>query len=514
LAFGDSLDQDAVFIIESVVSILFFVDFYINCSTAFYDRNGVLVTRRGRILLKYLKGWMIVDLTSWFPFELIFGASGQSSKVLVIFARIPKLYRLFRISRMLHLFNNSFQKEMLEKFQELLNLKSSMVRLFKTFLTIILCVHIFSCFWYLAAKLNDFSPRTWVVRLGYQDSDVTTLYITCLYWTITTLSTCGYGDITPVTRLEQILSMSWMVTGLYFFSFTISNLNSMLSSYDLKENALSSKLAAIDEFASETNLKLSLRNKLKNSLRYASEKRGFSWNEKLSLIQELPKNLRYEIAINMHQGAAKSLNFFCNKETSLIALIVPLLDPIFIEKNCLVYKSGDFADEMYFLVKGNVRITLDLTSVIKSVQKGCYFGDVELFLGYSRRFSAHTTRNCDLLTMNKNLINEIKENHFSTWQEMMETATLRQMQYEKTVIEIHEMEKVFKGTVFTRKTLDDFKQSVNRILEERLKVLNKQPDIVTYATVVKKLNELIKVAAMKKFNLDNIDFINDFLLYA
>lgn len=513
LAFGDSFDQDAIFIAETMISALFFVDFCVNCSTAYYDRNEILVIKRSKIILKYLKGWLLIDFTCWFPFELIFGASGQSSKMLLRLSRIPKLYRLFRISRLMRVFSNNFQHELMEKFQELLNLKSSMVRLLKTFISIIICVHIFSCFWYLSAKLNDFSPETWVVRLNYQDSDVATLYITCLYWTITTLSTCGYGDITPSTKLEQVLAMTWMATGLYFFSFTISNLNSMLSSYDLKENALSSKLAAIDEFASDTNLKLGLRNKLKTSLRYAAEKRGFSWNEKISLIRELPKQLRYEIAINMHQGAAKSLNFFCNKEPSVIAFIVPLLDPIFAEKNCLVYKKGDFADEVYFLVKGNVRITLDLAVVIKSVQKGCYFGDVETLFGYSRNFSAHTTRNCDLLTLNKSAVNEIKDYHFAIWQEMMETAMVRQAQYEKTVIEIKEMEKVFKGTVFTRKTLDEFKESVARILEDRIKVLNKQPEIVTYATVVKKLNELIKVAAMKKFKLDNIDFINDFLLY-
>jgi len=29
-----------------------------------------------------------------------------------------------------------------------------------------MCVHLVSCLWYLAAKYKNFSPETWVVRLG------------------------------------------------------------------------------------------------------------------------------------------------------------------------------------------------------------------------------------------------------------------------------------------------------------------------------------------------------------
>ena len=513
LAFGDTLDQSALFWVESTVNGLFFMDFVINCTTAYYEKNNIIVVKRSKIICKYLKGWLIIDFLSWFPFELLLGSTGMSSKALVRFAKVPKLYRLFRVSRLVRLFNSNFQKEVLEKFQDFLNIKSSMVRLLKTFITIIISVHIFSCFWYLVAKLENFSPLTWVTRYNYQDADIPTLYITSLYWTITTLCTCGYGDISPQTKLEQALAMIWMCTGLYFFSFTISSLNSLLSSYDLKENILESKIAAIDEFASEANLSLNLRNKLKHCLKYASEKRGFSWHEKIHLIQELPKQLRYEIALNMHQGSCKALNFFSNKDQSVIALIVPLLDPIFVDKDCAVYKQGDFADEIYFLVKGNIRITLEVTIVIKSVQPGCYFGDVEVMLGYSRRFGAYSTRFCDLLIMNKNVVNELRENNLSVWYELLEVAGQRQVQYERTVIEIKEMEHTYKGALFTKPMLKRFKERVDSLLQEKLKYLNTKPEFVTPSVIAWKLDRLIKLVAKTNLNIDEIDFIKDFLEY-
>lgn len=513
LAFEDNYDQATLLYIENTVNVLFFIDFVINCSTAFYEKNNFIVVKRSRIILRYLKGWLIIDFLSWFPFELLLGSSGKSSKALVRFAKIPKLYRLFRVSRLVRLFNSKFQQQIFDKFQEALNIKSSMLRLIKTLITILISVHIFSCFWYLMAKLEDFSPSTWVTHYNYQDADVPTLYITSLYWAITTLSTCGYGDIAAVSDLEQAFAMIWMSIGLYFFSFTISSLNSLLSSYDLKENALEGKLAAIDEFASEANLTLKLRNKLKHCIKYASEKRGFSWHEKISLIQELPKSLRYEIALNMHQGSAKHLNFFLNKDQSIISLIVPLLDPIFVEKDCIIYNQGDFADEIYFLVKGNVRITLELNIVIKSIQQGCYFGDIEVMLGQSRRFGAYSTRFCDLLIMNKNVLNEIRQNNTNVWYELLEVAGERQVQYERTVIEIKEMEQTFKGIKFNKKTLIDFKKRVDSLLEKRLEYLNIKPEIVTPAAVAWKLDRLIKLAAEKNLGIDNIDFIKDFSEY-
>lgn len=46
----------------------------------------------------------------------------------------------------------------------------------------ILTLHIYSCIFYLSAALYDFSPETWVVRLGLQDADPYTLYMNSLDW--------------------------------------------------------------------------------------------------------------------------------------------------------------------------------------------------------------------------------------------------------------------------------------------------------------------------------------------
>ena len=50
-----------------------------------------------------------------------------------------------------------------------------------------------------------------------------------LYWSLTTLSTVGYGDVTPSTDEEKVLSMIVMIFGSVLYATIIGNVaNCML----------------------------------------------------------------------------------------------------------------------------------------------------------------------------------------------------------------------------------------------------------------------------------------------
>lgn len=61
------------------------------------------------------------------------------------------------------------------------------------------------------------------------------LYITAFYFTVTTLVTVGYGDITPYSLEEKVLCILLMLVGVISFSFTTGALASIITSYDSKE---------------------------------------------------------------------------------------------------------------------------------------------------------------------------------------------------------------------------------------------------------------------------------------
>ena len=131
-----------------------------------------------------------------------------------------------------------------------------------------------------------------------------------MYWAMSTMSTVGYGDISAETDMERIFSILWMIYGIGFFSVVIGSIESFLASNDVKEQELKEKMDVIEDFCKEANIESDLRLRLKYALQYSTERTGFTWFDKQHILKELPKQLRYEMAMSMFQGAVKEIPFF------------------------------------------------------------------------------------------------------------------------------------------------------------------------------------------------------------
>lgn len=149
--------------------------------------------------------------------------------------RLPRLYRIFRISRIFKLFKLNKHNPTCIRIQEFFRLKQSAVRLLTVFITVLVWSHIITCLWIFAAKLDGYGPDTWITRHGYVDDSEPMIYLAALYWTFTTMSTVGYGDITARTGLEQFLAIVLMLFGVVFFSFVIGSISSIFNRLDSRE---------------------------------------------------------------------------------------------------------------------------------------------------------------------------------------------------------------------------------------------------------------------------------------
>jgi hypothetical protein len=69
------------------------------------------------------------------------------------------------------------------------------INLLGFFLIVLLFLHFSSCLWYFVARINNFDHRTWVFRKGLLDESEHHLYLVAFYWSLTTLTTVGYGDV-------------------------------------------------------------------------------------------------------------------------------------------------------------------------------------------------------------------------------------------------------------------------------------------------------------------------------
>ena len=458
---------------DMVIDLLFFTNFFINCFTAYYE-GDILILNKKAIILNYLRNGMLFDILCIIPFNLIIilgtGITGNTDRVMRLI-RITKILKIWRLSRLIKVFQISALKKLAKNLEIFLKISQTALKLTISILKILISVHVFSCLWYYSCKIYDFSPETWVSRYNLLDETIPSLYITSLYWAITTLSTVGYGDISARTILEKIISIIWMFACLYIYGFIIGSLSTLVKSSSKNSYILSKKIEFVHRLASNTQLSKEIVEKIKKNLRNSAKFSRFSWKDKEKIFEEFPKKLRYKIATAMYGGAGKRLVFFKEKDVGLVSKIIPLLTPCVINSCECVYEEGFHADELYFVVKGQLVYTYK-TYHVHTINAFEYFGDIELILQVPRKYTAKSISSLELLRMGKSVLNKVKKDYHLIWEELKNKA----LQTESIVM----------------KTLQKLVKTPLELIKP-LETIKKKPENSDPGILIPKINQLRKI---------------------
>lgn len=131
-----------------------------------------------------------------------------------------------------------------------LNIGKNFIRMFRLFCLSILCIHLFSCFFYLTAKFNNEDSSTWVFRKDLDlQASVKDLYVMSVYWAAQTLTTVGYGDFGSDNPYEMMITVIWMLLGAAFYSVVVGSLTSVIIDSNSVEEELHRKIRALEVFA-------------------------------------------------------------------------------------------------------------------------------------------------------------------------------------------------------------------------------------------------------------------------
>ena len=128
-----------------------------------------------------------------------------------------------------------------------------------------------------------------------------------------------------------------MLVGVGFYSFTIGSMTTVLGNIETKNGILTQKMAAVNEFCNETAIQKDLKKQVTNAIKYNSEKIGLSWEDKIAIFSELPKDLRYQLCMNMYQGVVRNLQFFQGRDVAFVVSIVPYLKPLNVQDEKVIY---------------------------------------------------------------------------------------------------------------------------------------------------------------------------------
>ena len=152
---------------------------------------------------------------------------------------MSKLYKLVKITRLMRVFKlmKSNSKTHLKKVGAKLKIGAGVEKLIFFFLILMLMCHFVCCIWIFTAKQfhdheDDEDPfelsTNWIDAGDFGDLSVGQLYITSFYFSVTTITTVGYGDINGNSTVEYWICFFLHLIGVLSYSFAAGSLTTII----------------------------------------------------------------------------------------------------------------------------------------------------------------------------------------------------------------------------------------------------------------------------------------------
>jgi hypothetical protein len=236
-------EYDALWFINQLVNIVFFCDLIMAFFVVYREsksEGGKLVKDLKRIRWNYFTGWFPIDFVSIIPFSLLPGVGSELGILRVI--RIVRLLKLLRVIKASRLY---------QRYEAQISLPHSVVALIKFSLIFLIMAHWMACVWILSANLmQPPTSYTWIDSfaesfycLGECELDPARdelfekgrggdVYFAAVYWSVVTITSVGYGDITPQNADEMLICTVCLLIGSCFWAYIIGNATAIVSTGD------------------------------------------------------------------------------------------------------------------------------------------------------------------------------------------------------------------------------------------------------------------------------------------
>ena len=122
---------------------------------------------------------------------------------IVRIARIGRMYKLIKLTRLIRIVKIFKSKgSLFKKAKGKLNFGDGFERLVFFILMSGMICHIVACMWVFATTFSDEGQPSWILATGMAEETVPNKYLIALYFTVTTITTVGYGDISANNPIE------------------------------------------------------------------------------------------------------------------------------------------------------------------------------------------------------------------------------------------------------------------------------------------------------------------------
>lgn len=398
--------SDSVFflLVDIGITLLFIADIIILFHTAYVDKRR-LVTDKKCIRMRYLKGWFWLDLFAAVPFFLFAGPAYLTINRVARFARITRILKLISGARVIGRLKKT-------------KINPNVMRLALMIFWLLLAAHIIATGMILVGGVSADQPD------GMR-------YLQAFYWTVTTLATVGYGDITPDPNnsLQLLFTIITQFIGVGMYGFIIGNISTVIANIDIAKSQYREKMERINTFLKYRNIPHDLTKRINDYYDYLWEsRRGY---DESSVVDELPFSLKIQVSQELHRDIITKVPLFKGANHSFIRDIILNLRPVVYTPGDYIVRKGELGEEMYFISRGAVDVVSEDESVVyATLQEGAFFGEIALLLSSPRNATIKAREYCDLYSLDKRTFEKILEKYPDFAKEVAKMAEQRRKETE------------------------------------------------------------------------------------
>ncbi|CAK59028.1 unnamed protein product (macronuclear) [Paramecium tetraurelia] len=180
---------------------------------------------------------------------------------------------------------------------------SSFVALFKLIAFLFYVIHLFSCFWFwVTLIIENYDGKSWIMATNMYEQKWNIQYLQAFYYTAVTMFTVGYGDVTPQSSLEKIVSIVLIMISSIQLPYSVNTVGNIIKEISAFSEERKRKLRIINSYMNKSSMSLGLKMKIRQYLTYYWENKVISQSEEeKEIIDSLSEFLRQQLIGEAHQ---------------------------------------------------------------------------------------------------------------------------------------------------------------------------------------------------------------------
>jgi len=413
--------------IDFSIDVLLILDVGVNALSAYENEEGVFIYTKKQIFLDYLEFWLWIDLVSCFPFYYL------TSNTIFQLLRVLKLLRFVTEKRYFNLeslpISGGFHAKV-RKFLKELD-KNLGLALLKSLYSFFFLMHLYSCLWYYIIQFErpDEVDETWVIIYGLIDCSLSMKYVSALYFTLTVMTTVGYGNITPTTINEKILVIFFMFFGIISSGKVMGKLMDLYRKMNNQDHIYNDRNELINFYALIAGFSRHFNERLLFVFRKMNKTPSlFEQYVDQSFFENHSEIAFSEIFLYIFKEQMEKFVFFQNKPPLFLTRLILLLKTVSYEISEEIYRERDKPSFLYFVLEGQVRsnyMNPEFEKEVLSYGEGSYFGDIECFFHKKSQITIIANSFVVLWQVEAQSLMKLLEEYPEILKEMMKTAEIK-----------------------------------------------------------------------------------------